>query len=227
MLTLAGALILTGQPTFAQDAAPKAAPVAAPAPINANGDMEKWEDYTAADPKKVPQVEGGKAPIGYWLNMDAYETGQTPDFAIKGMVARDTQIKHGGTSSVRIENGLATDITEISLPPFAVKPNSRYLVKVWIKGEGIALHAGDGTGASVWVNTGPEKDYWSHQTALLQQPPKKDGDFEWTLLEIPIETAPNTGMMAVLLQLRRATGKVWFDDLEVLPQGEIKKAESF
>lgn len=217
LLTLA----IVGQPLWAQDAKP------APAPLNANGDMEKWEDFSAKEPNKEPRVEGGQKPSGYWMSQSAYEAGKIPDFAVKGSIARDTQIKHGGEAAVRIEGGLPTDIVDISLPPFAVAPNTKYLVKVWIKGQNIALNKDDGTGAAVWVNTGPEKDFWTHQTSLLQQAAKKDGDFDWTPLEITVDTAADTGMMVILLQLRRASGTVWFDDLEVVPQEKPKVVESF
>ena len=154
---------------------------------------------------------------------EASDTPMDPKGPKQGVVTRDPAA-HGGTSAVRITNGLATDITQVSqLVP--VEPNSLYHVRGWYKGANI--QSSDGNGVLIWTSPGPTQDFYGHASYTAQAPPTRVGTFGWQPFDLKINTGPNDGLLSLTPQLRRASGTVWFDDLEVVKTGTITPVESY
>jgi hypothetical protein len=59
------------------------------------------------------------------------------------------------------------------------------------------------------------------------KPTAHDGTFDWTKAQMTVDTNDTAGTMALTLQLRRASGKVWFDDVEVKKLGPVTAVKSF
>lgn len=208
--SLAAALLLTAWPALAQNA-----PAAPPANLFANGDFEAWAKLEKPDPKRTPQLADGLGPVWWWVSMEAYERGKEPDFAVQGRVTRDTQVKHGGAAAVRLDAGLPTDVVEVSTPTLAVQPDTEYAVRGWVRAEGIKLNK-DGAGAVVWMNFGPKGKFWEKQHMSMMKL-KAGESYDWTPFEFRIHSQPEDGEFRLILQLRRAAGTLWFDDVELVP----------
>lgn len=190
----------------------------------ANSSFEEWQV-----PEKIAQpafeMPDG-VPVGWTAWQSAYETANNSNFEIKGAIFKDEQVKHNGKSSLRIENGLTTDITEV-YQLFPVLKNTKYLVRFWVKGEDILPNTKDGVGVIVWATFGPKKHFWTLQRAFHKIPKKRTGTFDWQLVEFTVDTDSEAELMKVAVQLRRAKGKAWYDEVEVLPQGVVKHVEGF
>lgn len=197
------------------------AALAAEAPnLVRNGDFESWDaPKTQTAPKDTPALPDG-APVDWRPWQEAYERGEQPDYAIRGTLARDTAVHHGGAAAVRFENALTTDISELRQPLTGIRPNTVYRVVVWLKGEGIRLNARDGCGPIVWAVPGTGD-------ATARVPIRRDGTFDWTRFEFEVETGPGIDRLALVLQLRRASGKLWYDDVAVHKLAEVRRVESY
>jgi hypothetical protein len=188
-----------------------------------NGSFEKWQQLPAKIAQPAFKMPDG-VPVGWKAYQSAYETKSNPDFKIKGAIFKDEKVKHNGKSSLRIENGLITDITEVH-QIFPILKNTEYLVRVWVKGEDIVPNTKGGAGVIVWANFGPKKHF--QRRSFYKIPKKSTGTFGWQLVEFTVDTDSKAEVMVVVVQLRRATGKAWYDEVEVLPQGVVKPVESF
>jgi hypothetical protein len=179
-----------------------------------NGGFEGWGPV--APSKRTPTALDG-APLGWWIDKEALETGATPDFEIKATVARDAKIKHGGECAVRMTSELTTDIVSLVFPPVPVKANTAYMVRCWLKGENIVRNPVNSVGVGVWLSTGPAKDFWAHQAHIVKSPTPNTGTFDWTRYEFRLETPATAEMLKFTVQMRRASGTVWVDDVEIVP----------
>ena len=205
-------------PVWAQDA---------PANIVVNGDFEKWHAASDADKtaSNAPKFVDDQIADGFWFNAEAYERAQDPKFPFSTTIARDTTVKHGGEAAVRIENGAITDIGSVVLQPIDVEPNTKYTIKVWVKGENLVLEKGS-PGPTIWNSFGPTENFWANMKTENMQL-QKSGSFDWMPIEIPVTSAANSGKLMILLQLRRASGQLWFDDLEVIPGEKVEAVPEF
>lgn len=205
-----------------------AAAAEAPANLVGNAGLEQWAPARQEALPGKPLVPDG-LPAGWSGLQEAYERGDSADFPIQGSIHRDTAVRHAGEAAVRFENGLATDISEVSQGPFAVQPNSVYRVTCWVRGEGIVPNPRDGCGIIVWANTGPGApgSSWDRQTPLARSPRVRSGTFDWQRFEFDVETGPDAGWMRLVLQLRRAAGKAWYDDVSVARVAAIHRVESY
>lgn len=199
---------------------------AEPAAVNLlkNGGFENWAAIKEGDPKRTPRLVDNMAPVGWWVGQDAYERQKNPDFPVETSITADKEIKHGGEMSARLDSALTTDIVELSLPPFPIQPKHTYIVRGWVRGRDVKRNR-DGAGVVVWTNFGPKDKYWEGQKSVLQRIPK-EGTFDWTPFEYRLTAADNDGQFRIVLQVRRASGTVWFDDVEIVDAAdEPKKAE--
>lgn len=185
------------------------------APVNPVGNPG-FEDWTK------PKPGDAGLPTG-WV---AAQSALDPASPLSGSITKDTTTKHGGTASARLTNGAGTDITELDqlLP---AEPNTRYTIKLWVKGENIKPGAKNGIGVMAWVNTGPKQGFYPHQTYFNQSPKIKDGTFDWQPFEFTVETGKEVGQMSLNLQLRVASGKAWLDDVQVTKLGPVVSVQSF
>jgi len=182
-----------------------------------NGGMEIWvpvKPYSGPNPEPIRPE--GLEPEGFDTSMEV-EGDQT--VAVK--IAPDKLFKHGGDYSVRIENTEQEQTGDISLREISVEPNTKYMVRMWIKGEDIAVDKDPLHGAAIWVKYGPDQDFWGSPSTKseIKIPELREGSFPWTKFEFTFDTLPDTALLRVYLQLRKATGKIWYDDLEVIPFG--------
>ena len=190
-----------------------------------NPGFEDWakSDQTV-DPKKLPTLGTEGVPAQWLLSPESSK----PNPLVKPAVAvyKDTAVKHGGTASVRLEAKAPTDI--IGAMQFVpVEPDTVYTVRCWLKGENVGSGVQNGGGAMVWANPGPAKDYYTHWEPHFNIPKVKDGTFEWQPYEFTVTTGSDAGQMSVVFQLRNASGKLWYDDVEVVKNGMVKQIKSF
>ena len=198
---------------------------ARPRNLLANGGFEHWTKPTpqqlAAQGKGGPKLRSHLAPAGWqYLGQSRYGPGP-----VEGSVARDAKVKHGGKYALRITNGLPSDITDVN-QMIPCRPNSVYRLRCYVKGRAIKPNPNDGVGAMVWLNYGP-KSFWQHQTASAHNPPQYRGTFGWEKLAFTVNTGPQAAFLMVTLQLRRATGTVWYDDVKLIRQGGYKHVKSY
>jgi hypothetical protein len=197
---------------------------AAAANLLPNPGFEVW--VPAGRQKGWPAIPDG-VPQDWRVGQTAYEQGRDEDFPVQGTVARDTAIKHGGEAALRIENGLTTDITDVICRQFPVEPNTIYRFRVWVRGEEIVANPNDGCGVLVWCHTRPIEDLWKNVTTLNKPPDPRTGTFDWLRFAWRIETPPDAHFMDIVLRLRRASGKVWYDDAELEAVGKITVVETY
>jgi hypothetical protein len=186
--------------------------------ILTNSGVEDWEAGSLGESGKTTDV-----PSLWRVGLAATEKAADPSFEETGAIFKDTAIKHGGGASVRIESEATTDIVYFDqLIP--VEPNTTYKVSFWVRGEDIILNPGDGAGAISVASWGPLEDFWGNQVDTWKRLEVRDGTFDWQLVEYTVETGDAAEQLKVSMQLRRATGKVWYDDLEVIRVGEAGAA---
>lgn len=103
-----------------------------PSPMLRNGDVEEWED---------------NVPSG-WQKVTGWQ-GRT--FA--GSSFRDDDVKHHGTTSLRLENASEDDGVQVSqnvdIGPHALVPGRTYRLRVWLKVEHMSASNGIGLAALV------------------------------------------------------------------------------
>ena len=190
-----------------------------------NGGFEHWikpnVKQKADQGKGWPKLLSDLVPAG-WQYMGQSRYGSGP---IKGAVARDPVVKHAGKYSLRIVNCLPTDITGVNqIIPCA--PNTVYRISCYVKGRDIKPDHKDGVGALVWLNYGP-KDFWPHQISLDRRPKKCRGTFGWEKLSFTVDTGPKAAFLMATVQLRLASGTVWYDDVKVLNLGHYTHVKSY
>ncbi len=183
-----------------------------------NPGLEDWDPGSMDGSARTTEI-----PAQWRVNQAAFEKAADPSFEEKGAIFKDSEIKQGGEASARIENELTTDVVTL-LQLIPAEPNTTYKVSFSVRGEDIVLNAGDGDGAVSCTSWGPVEDFWGNQEVTWKRFDVRDGTFDWQPVEYTVDTGDNAGQLNVNLQLRRASGKVWFDDVEVTRVGEAGAA---
>ncbi len=179
-----------------------------------NAGFEGW--MPAVIGKRSPNLPDG-TPIGWWNDKEANELGANPDFVVKATINRDTIVKHGGAYALRITNELPTDTCSLVFPPTPIAKSTSYKVRVWIKGEKIVPSPNGGSGVLIWMSTGPKEKFWENQVHIAKAPPQNKGDFDWIPFEFQVDAGATAEMAKVSVQLRRSSGTLWVDDVELVP----------
>ena len=204
-----------------------AASKATPKNLVKNGDFAHWKTAAAPTLHKIRLLQH-KVPAGWpYIDQDAYGLVKgNPKFPTQGAIGRSAKVKKQGCAyALLIQNGLRTDITDVS-QMIKVKPDTAYRISVWVKGSNIQPSARYGGGAFLWAVWGP-KDYWSHQHFMAQQPKPSTGTFDWRKFTFTTDTGKGARHMMLRLQLRCASGKVWFDQVSVVEIGKITSVKGF
>jgi len=186
--------------------------------IVVNGDMEVWEPVkTPTHNRPVAKLPENMTPDRFDASVDVPEDNTSLPVGVS--IAPDRSNKHGGDRSAKIENSEPEQSGVLSLREIPVEPNTEYLVRVWIKGEDIAGDVKAKRGVAVWIKYGPKEDFWKSPLtgSKMFVPETPVGTFPWTKFEFTFRTPDGIGLLRVSLQLRKATGTVWFDDLEIIP----------
>ena len=204
-----------------------------PVPVE-NGGFEVWEPL---DPrtagmdgvkclKLMPESQRPKA----WTPF----TEDTRERHMTGTVAMDEGVRRSGQRSVRIENGLMTDICGVSYSteqfignpddPRNIKPNRYYLLSWWVKGENVKA----GTGPIMMMcQMGGKDDKLKRADSYEIGVPLPLGTFDWQRRQFTFITGDDVRWAAFSFQLRWATGTIWYDDITLLDAGPVVKVETY
>lgn len=188
-----------------------------------NGDFEEWEHSSIkgmgdrqGKEWQPPTLSDGLAPKNFELICE--KAGDPPGVTI----ARDELEKHSGSYSIRVENADASQIASIFAKDFPVNPLSRYKVTVWYK---MSEVSGKGS-VMVWTYYGPKKGGGKRHEESRSINPSR-GNSDWLKCEFTMDTTEDSELGSIGLQLRAASGTVWFDDVSVARVGEIKSIPNF
>ena len=194
----------------------------APANLVTNPGFEVWAASTSfGTPAAI--TDAGMLPA-QWLASPETQAPKDNPGTYTGAIHKDATVKHSGNASLRLESGRGCDIIG-AMQWVNLEPNTKYDITFWYKGDNIQVD-GDG-GVLVWAVFGPKADYWNHMTFNPTHPAVHDGTFDWTKGQFTIDTKDTTSQMILTLQLRRATGKLWYDDIQVTKAGAVTTVPSF
>jgi hypothetical protein len=199
-----------------------------------NGSFEEWRDLDpailAADWCQVDLTPPGRAPTSWMPTREQYKgMGHTASLTM------DEAVKHSGARSVRIHNADMRDITyvQFSTDQFVghpddahnIKPNRRYMVRWWVKGEEVAT-GGTGPIMMMYVSSrdgGQERRAYTYEL----EPTLPLGTFDWLQRRFVFITDPQAVFATFTFQLRWTTGTIWYDDVELLDLGPVVPVETY
>jgi hypothetical protein len=165
------------------------------------GDYYVFEEWDA----------GGKAEGANLLTNSDFEAadanGNPPGWQVLEPVATDTNVRHGGKASVRIDSDAAT-INNISKQFVDLKPDTTHTLSAWAKTDKVVGDPGaqvypyefdgaSGVGMLTWTGTGD----WKEQRLVFRT------------------GADGTGRLN--FRMFGATGTAWFDDLRLVAGAHI------
>lgn len=151
---------------------------------------------------------------------------------LTGKVSPDTSVQHTGQYSARLENGDPRDITVLQYSTergdaggtSTILPNRRYVVRWWVKGERVEKA---GAGPILMMNVISKKEGQEYRTFSADRSPLPQGTFDWQQRELTFITDANAQSVTFSLQLRWATGVVWYDDIELEDIGPVVPVETY
>lgn len=199
--------ILSALPTFAAD------PVAI-----TNPGFEEWRPFTPpthpAEIKRTPQLNG-QIPATWSAAQVSLDPQDAP---LTVVITKDENTKHTGNASVRVENTTTNEVAELSHDFIKVQPSTKYTLKFWVKAENLVLNPKGISGIAVVANTGPVTDFSGKQTRRMGKPTgTTETTFDWQQFEYVFQTEAAAEQLNLRIQLRGASGKAWFDDVELVP----------
>lgn len=177
-----------------------------------NGDFEKvvdfkdrcvsYDNFTNSGGKFLGDILPDK-----WL----FEVhgGQHPAMGL------DEGVKYSGEFSVKIVNGSDDNIGVLRNEGFIpVKTDTTYVLTFYVKGEDIT---GKG-GACAFVSFASKSGgFWSDpKRGTIWSENVLNGTFDWTKQELKFTTDNTAEILLLGLQLRNASGTVWFDDVSLV-----------
>ena len=184
-----------------------AAGKAEPKPVNLirNANFQEWSAIGERSDRTANLVDN-QIPT-YW-NVES-EGG-----VVKGTVSRDLSGTEKDKFCLKIVNTktVSTDVNTFCNEFIKVKPKTTYVFRCKIKGENIKPDDIKGGAPFVWVNFGPE-DYFANQQSIAKN--LKTGTYDWETFEMTAESNDKAELCIIRLQLRFATGTVWYDDVEL------------
>ena len=206
-----------------------------PANLIANGGFERWAPLDAGllKDKQVQNVNltpPEQGPVD-WVPLRELTEGQAPTASI----AMDEAVKHSGKRSVRIHNSDPRDVTLVQYStqsftrrpddPHNIKPNRRYLIRWWVKGQDVV--PGD-AGPILMLYYDTERDGKPARVDTYEQGvPLPQGTFDWQQRQFVFITDAHASSVTLSLQLRWATGTIWYDDVEMFDEGKVVHVETY
>jgi hypothetical protein len=151
---------------------------------------------------------------------------------LTGKLLPDTAVKHAGQYSARLENAdprditvlqYATDRAEARGTP-AILPNRRYVVRWWVKGEGVE---NADAGPILMMNVISNKQDQTYRTFSSESWPLPEGTFDWQQRHLTFITDTYARSAMFSFQLRWATGIIWYDDVELEDLGPVVPVETY
>lgn len=144
----------------------------------------------------IPDADGGAISPG-WL-----PARECKAYAV------DTAVKRSGKSSQRIDaDGFENSVWNIT-NYVSCLPNREYSCEVWVKTKGLEI--GGKSGAVLHMEM---TDSFAREMATARVALEREGDNDWTPLQIVFKTPPKARRMRVYLVCEAEKGSVWFDDL--------------
>lgn len=211
---------------------------AAPVPVRpnliVNGGFETWTAFAPGIAER--ETVGNLQLLPPDQTPDAWEPGRelARGQAPTAILARDGRVKHGGAFSVRIENRAMQDITYIgySAEPFSghtddphrLRPNRRYLLRWWVKGEAVSA---SGTGPLMMMFVMSREDGQWVRTNDHERDPVPTGTFDWQQRQFVFVTDEHAQWARFTFQLRWTMGTIWYDDVELLDTGPVVAVETY
>ena len=126
-----------------------------------------------------------------------------------GAYCIDARVKRSGASSQRIDaKGGSAGIWNIT-GYVSCLPNAEYSAEVWVRTSGLRSGAGR-RGAAVKMSM---TDSFAREISSAEVALGKDGDCEWTPLQVVMKTPPKARRIRIELICDADSGSVWFDDL--------------
>lgn len=183
----------------------------------ANGGFEAWNTYSPVEGKIHPNFANDLAPTNWRFAVECPELQTNPSFPVATTVSRDSQIKHSGSYALKIHNDRLTDYLVAYASEFDVAPGSKYKIRLWYKAEDIVRNGRDGEGITIALAEAEENIALKNTTTVIR-PKTRDGTFDWRMIEMRFSTKPTSRKAALNLQLRRAKGTAWFDDVQVIAE---------
>lgn len=181
-------------------------------PVNllANAGMESWEPIKDSPIANALTWGPNGGPAG-WDVAPEIVKADNPNAEFGGSIIRDSAVKHSGQYSVRLSCAATTDILAI-VQRVPVDPSAKYRVHGWYRCENVKpWQLG---GIWIWINTIP--NLFEYSTYTWRHHETADGPtFDWREFNFTESTGPSDHLLELCLQLRRAPGTVWFDDVSV------------
>lgn len=165
--------------------------------LSKGGTGTVWFD----DVKIYKKSSSSNAITGYETS---FEEDEEQDIWITSSTSYDATVSRTGNRSLKYDNGANNISPQFR---FSVTPGMGYYAEVWVKTEGVTEEEGALLALDVIDSSGD----WL--TGSYVNPIKPE---QWTLLRIPLLTAPaNAAQADLTLYTRGSTGTVWFDDLQI------------
>lgn len=193
-----------------------------------NPNFESWEDLPPASQLTFERAnvnaDSERVPDG-WIIFQV-RTPEEAENRVKTTLSQDSEIKHSGSSSLKItisEPGGVIGITNRSggvwnPVPLALTPGKSYVLRGWIRSEGVQSPSGKPAGVSLRLADN-EKSFFSQETKrrfLQAKLPPLEEATEWTPFEVAFETEPNEAWGQSSIELPAGIqGTVWLDDLSL------------
>lgn len=177
-----------------------------------NSDFEQWTEAPENRPPQHIATSDRLIPTHHMVIVETSSSQPT------STVSQDSLIKHGGNYSVKLENSNGEDSVAVSTREIPIDPAQHYRVKVWVRGENIESASKD-SGVFLWIHQGPKEEFWSNE-ASIRKPhriPDAIGSFEWMPFEVDVTPRPQDNLMRIAVQIRKSTGSLRVDDVELLP----------
>ena len=133
--------------------------------------------------------------------------------ANQGQWKLDDKIFNSAPYSISIKN-TDPDQDSIYTQAFPVKPDTRYKLSFWMKGDNILSGNGksgavaliESTDGQKLIITGSGKGEWR----------STDGSFDWQKVELFFNSA-NNEQLKISIALLKSSGTAWFDDITIVP----------
>jgi hypothetical protein len=179
-----------------------------------NGDLEQWVEAPENRPPQHIATADRLVPANHNIIIETTPEGQ----AALPAASQDSLIKHSGNYAIKLTNSTGENSVALSSKEIPVEPGQRYRVKVWLRGENIEAVSKE-SAVFVWVHQGPKEQFWAEETSIRKphRVPDALGSFEWMPFEVEAETRPEDNLIRIAVQLRKSTGDLWVDDVELIP----------
>lgn len=190
-----------------------------------NGGFELWSPLSESALREVMQRDLAMIPENQMATGWVPVRERVKDGGRTATMAMDGEVRHSGQRSLRIVNGDMRDITYARVA-IQVRPNRRYLVRWWVKGENVWP---DGTGPILMMHVLSGTNGKSVRTNSSESggAPLPKGSFDWQNRQFVFITEDAATVATLTFQLRWATGTVWYDDIEVLDKGPVVQVRTF